>query len=87
VFANEIQTLSSDGVPDDAVRASLGGLGQATAVYLAALRTSRTLRIGPPAPTTEQLPYANAESARRLAIVQATLDQLDQLIAPHRKTP
>jgi hypothetical protein len=85
-FANEINALSTDGVPGDAVRATLGGLRQATADHLAALRTSRTLRIGPPAPTPEQLQYADAESAQRLAIVRATLDQFDQLIAPHRKT-
>jgi hypothetical protein len=48
-FANEINALSTDGVPG-------------------------------------QLQYADAESAQRLAIVRATLDQFDQLIAPHRKT-
>ena len=85
-FANQIQALSADGVPDDVVRDALGGLGQATADYLAALRTLRTLRIGPPAPTADQLQYADAESGQRLAIVRATLDQLDQLILPHRQT-
>ena len=52
--------------------------------YLAALRTSRTLRIGPPAPTPQQLQYADAESGQRLAVVRANLDQLDQLVVPHR---
>ena len=86
-FANQIQALSASGVPDDVVRGTLGGLTQATADYLAALRTARTLRIGPPAPTPEQLQFADAEAAQRLAIVRATLDQFDQLVLPHRKTP
>lgn len=85
-FANEISAVAADDVPDDATRATLGGLGQSVGDYLTALRTSRTLRIGPPAPTPGQLQYADAESTQRLAIVRATLDQLDQLIAPHRKT-
>ena len=85
-FVNEIQAQSTNGVPDDVVRGALGGLSQATADYLAALRTLRTLRIGPPAPTADQMQYADAESGQRLAIVRATLDQLDQLILPHRPT-
>jgi len=86
-FANSIDAVAAKGVPDDVVRATLGGLAQATADFLAALRTARTLRIGPPAPTPEQMQYADAESSQRLGIVRATLDQLDQQVAPHRKAP
>jgi hypothetical protein len=83
-LANEVQSVLGSGPPDDATRAAVAGLGQAVADYLAALRTSRTLRIGPPAPTAEQLQYADAESNQRLAIVRANLDQLGQLVVPHR---
>ncbi|HEY5155309.1 MAG TPA: hypothetical protein VIJ47_11280 [Acidimicrobiales bacterium] len=72
------------GAPDDPSRAVLTGLDQSVAAYLTALRTSRTLRIGPPAPTAEQLQFADAESAQRLANVRGALGQLDQLVAPHR---
>ena len=75
---------STAGAPDDQSRAVLAGLDQAVAAYLTALRTSRTLRIGPPAPTAEQLQFADAESAQRLANVRGALGQLDQLVAPHR---
>ena len=85
-LANEVQTVLASGPPDDGTRATVAGLGQAVADYLAALRTSRTLRIGPPAPTAEQLQYADAESNQRIAIVRANLDQLDQLVVPHRST-
>ncbi len=85
-LANEVQAVLGSGPPDDATRAAVAGLGQAVADYLAALRTSRTLRIGPPAPTPQQLQYADAESSQRLAIVRANLDQLDQLVVPHRST-
>ncbi|MGZ4706021.1 MAG: hypothetical protein ACXWCM_14255 [Acidimicrobiales bacterium] len=85
-LANEVQVVLGAGPPDDASRAAVAGLGQALSDYLAALRTSRTLRIGPPAPTPQQLQYADAESNQRLAIVRANLDQLDQMITPHRST-
>jgi len=85
-LANEVQTVLGSGPPDDASRAALGGLAQAVADYLGALRTSRTLRIGPPAPTPNQIQYADAESNQRLAIVRANLDQLEQLVVPHRST-
>ena len=62
----------------------LANLDQAVGTYLAALRTSRTLRIGPPAPSPEQLQFADAESSQRLANVRGMLGQLDQLVAPHR---
>ena len=72
------------GAPDDPSRAVLTGLDQSVTAYLTALRTSRTLRIGPPAPTAEQLQFADAESAQRLANLRGALGQLDQLVAPHR---
>ena len=77
-------TASTAGAPDDAARAVLANLDQAVGTYLAALRTSRTLRIGPPAPSPEQLQFADAESSQRLANVRGMLGQLDQLVAPHR---
>ena len=77
-------TASAAGAPDDAARAVLTNLDQAVGTYLAALRTARTLRIGPPAPTAQQLQFADAESAQRLANVRGVLGQLDQLVAPHR---
>jgi len=85
-MANEVQAVLGAGPPDDATRAAVAGLGQAVSDYLGALRTSRTLRIGPPAPTAAQLQYADAESNQRLAVVRANLDQLDQLVVPHRST-
>jgi hypothetical protein len=85
-LANEVQEVLGSGPPDDVTRAAVAGLGQAVADYLAALRTSRTLRIGPPAPTPQQLQYADAESGQRLAVVRANLDQLDQRVVPHRAT-
>jgi len=75
---------AASGAPDDPARAILAGLDQAVSAYLAALRTSRTLRIGPPAPTAEQLQFADAESAQRLANVRGVLGQLDRLVTPHR---
>ncbi len=85
-MANEVEAVLGSGPPDDATRASVAGLGQAVSDYLGALRTSRTLRIGPPAPTPEQMQYADAESNQRLAVVRANLDQLEQLVVPHRTT-
>ena len=86
-FANEVTALNAAGVPDDATRGTLGGLNQAVADYLGALRASRVVRIGPPAPTPEQMEYADAESTQRLAVLRATLDQLNVLVAPHRTNP
>ena len=83
-LANEVGAVLAAGPPDDTARGALAGLAQGVAEYLEALRTSRTLRIGPPAPRVEQLRYADAESLQRLAIVRASVDQLDQLVAPHR---
>ena len=85
-FGQEVQAMLTKGVPDDAVRNCLGGLGVATGDYLTAVRNTRALRIGPPPATPEQLQYADAESDQRLGIVRASLDQLDQLVLPHRTT-
>jgi hypothetical protein len=86
-LSNEVDAVLGSGPPDDATRASVAGLGQAVSDYMGALRSSRTLRIGPPAPTAEQLQYADAEANQRIAVVRANLDQLEQLVVPHRKTP
>lgn len=72
------------GAPDDEARGVLSGLDGAVGSYLTALQTARTLRIGPPAPTAEQVQYADAESAQRLANVRGALGPLDTLVAPHR---
>ncbi len=63
----------------------LDGLGRSSDQYLASIRNARALRIGPPAPTAEQLAFADAEAGQRLAVVADQLDQLSQLAAPHRK--
>jgi hypothetical protein len=83
-LATEVEAVLAARPPDDPSRAAVAGLGQAVADYQGALRTSRTLRIGPPAPTAEQLQFADAESNQRLAVVRANLSQLDQLVGPHR---
>ena len=71
--------------PDDDTRAALDGLGQSSDQYLASIRSARALRIGPPAPTAEQVTFADAEAGQRLAVVAGHLNQLNQLAVPHRK--
>ncbi len=73
--------------PDSTTRATLDGLGRASDEYLASIRRARALRIGPPAPTAEQLAFADAEAGQRLAVVADHLNQLAQLAAPHRPAP
>jgi hypothetical protein len=73
--------------PDSGSRTALDGLGRASDQYLTSIRSARALRIGPPAPTAEQLAFADAEAGQRLAVVAGQLNQLDQLAAPHRKAP
>ncbi len=69
---------------DSQVRAALDQLGQASDGYLGAIGRSRALRIGPPAPTADQLAFADAEARQRLEVLAAALGRLDQLAAPHR---
>jgi hypothetical protein len=73
--------------PDSQSRVALDGLGRSSDQYLSSIRNARALRIGPPAPTTEQLAFADAEAGQRLAVVADQLNQLSQLAAPHRQAP
>jgi hypothetical protein len=63
--------------PNDQARQALAGLSAAVADYLGTVNTTRQLHIGPPAPTDEQLQFAEADSAQRLA-------QLQRAVAPLR---
>ncbi len=69
---------------DSQSRDTLDSLGRSSDQYLSSIRNARALRIGPPAPTPEQLGFADAEAGQRLAVVADQLTQLSQLAAPHR---
>jgi hypothetical protein len=73
--------------PDTQTKAALDGLGQSSDQYLASIRNARALRIGPPAPTPEQLGFADAEAGQRLAVLTGQLGAVNQLALPHRKAP
>lgn len=66
-------------------RSILAGLGTALDGYRGSVRTGRALRVGPPAPTAEQVQYADAEARQHLNGVAAELEQLDRVLAPDRK--
>ncbi len=68
-------------------RSILAGLATTLDGYRGSIRTGRTLRIGPPAPTPEQVRYADADARQHLSDVAGELNQLDQVLAPDRRTP
>jgi len=76
--------------PDDAARSALVAVSVAATAHLAAVRTERQLRIGPPAPTDEQLQFADADTAQRLAELRAALEPLRRRVeteVPRTSTP
>ena len=73
--------------PDAEVRAALATTTTATEAYLSALQTERQLRVGPPAPTGEQLQFAGAETAQCLAEVRGAIESLEQLVRDHMPAP
>ena len=62
--------------PDDATNRALQVLAAATEDYRTSVRNTRQLRVGPPAPTAEQLELADAISTQRLADLRGATDQL-----------
>ena len=60
---------------DSQARGALDALGRSSDQYLTSIRSARALRIGPPAPTTEQLGFADAEAGQRLTVVAGHLDR------------
>jgi hypothetical protein len=66
--------------PNDQAKASIAGVSAAAGAYLQSVHTARQLRIGPPAPTPEQLGYADAESSQRLAGLRDAVAPLEQQV-------
>ncbi len=61
---------AASAAPDDRARQVVTGLSAAVGAYLDTVRTTRQLHVGPPAPTEEQLQFADAESSQRLTQLQ-----------------
>jgi hypothetical protein len=79
-LTNQIDTVLPT-APDDASRSALTTLSAATNDYLTAVRTTRQLHIGPPAPTQEQLDFAAADANQRLVQVRNAVEPLRQVVA------
>jgi hypothetical protein len=73
---------ASQVAPDDASRMALDGVDAAARSYLGAVQTTRQLHVGPPAPTAEQLQFADADRVQRLTSLQSTTDQLARVTNP-----
>jgi hypothetical protein len=79
-LATQLST-AEQAAPNDAARQTVAGLSAAVGDYLTSVRTTRQVHIGPPAPTDEQLRFAEADSAQRLAQVQQAAQPLRQQAA------
>jgi len=73
---------ASEAAPDDLSREALTGVDTAARAYLGAVQTTRQLHVGPPAPTAEQLQFADADRAQRLANLHAATAQLVRVTDP-----
>jgi hypothetical protein len=67
-------------------RSALASLTSVLTKYRNALHTSRTLRIGPPAPTPDQLQYADADTTQQLGHVADGVNRFEQLLATERRS-
>ena len=68
--------------PDDRLAPALAEVSRAHEALRAAVATDRTLRVGPPTPTDEQLAYSAAIVRERGDALRAGADALEALILP-----
>jgi hypothetical protein len=71
---------ATDGAPTDEARTALADVSTAAQAYLTVVQTTRAMRLGPPAPSPEQLEFAAAEANQRIAELGRATDQLERLV-------
>jgi hypothetical protein len=81
VVTGKVEALTADAraleasAPDDAARASVGGVRAKLEDLVRALESDRTLRLGAPAPSQEQLSYSTSLIRQQVEQLQGSLRQ------------